>query len=106
MANTKLKDYPAAIAGGKQIVVLDHDGPASYPTGGEVFSARQCGLKTIDSIQAGLSSDLADYVWPVITVKGSRPSVKLFWVVVATGAEVANAVDLSTKFVRLTVIGN
>src|ERR1700754_4410900 len=38
MADTKLPDYPARL-GDKQLVVVDHTGPASYVTGGETIGA-------------------------------------------------------------------
>ena len=105
MANTKLPGYPGPSGGGKMRVVVDHDGPGSYTTGGETITPAIFGMKYFDSIIAGLSSDSANYVWPVIAAKGPRTTAKLFWVVLSTGAEVGSTVDLHAKFVRLTITG-
>lgn len=105
--------------GAKYIVTFDHDGPASYAnaggfiTHGEIINAADIGMGGFEFIDSGdLSTDALHTVLGLLPSQSSStdpvnmpapasPTFRLMWFVQATGAEVANAVNLSTKTVRL-----
>src|SRR4030095_6286960 len=102
--------YPISV-GVKRIALAPngHAGPASYPVvtsptaGGEMLQASEFGLKWIDYVSSG--SNGVHRVVPTNPTKGPAGSVQLKWIVEATGAEVAGAVNLSTSVVSVLVIG-
>jgi hypothetical protein len=105
-----LVGYPVSV-GGKQLALAPngHAGPTSYtavssPTaGGDFLQASEFGLKYIEFVIGG--SNGTHSVVATNPTKGPAASVQLKWVVVATGAEVAGAVNLSTSSVGILVIG-
>lgn len=116
-----LDGYPTSW-GSSRACVKGVAGPASYTqivpgtapavaTGGQTIYARDFGLKYFDSVTAGLSDTAINRVEVVpgaasgVGPKGACTSYTLRWVVVATAAQVANAVDLSSEIVRITAIG-
>lgn len=107
MATTKVENLSNPV--GELIQVFaDIDGLASYTAGGQVVNAQDVGLKQILFAVAG-ASDNAGHDIAVLhatkgTLVGATPaggSVKLVWTVIGTGAEVAGAVNLSARFVRV-----
>jgi len=116
MANRIMDGYSLPI-GDKIEIVVDHDGPASYLGGagnGETIFASDFGLGGFELVQVdALSSDGLNQV--MVTLTGQSTSVAnkanavasatLRWFVVATAAEVANAVALNTKSIRLQIRG-
>ena len=103
--------------GTKREVIIDRDGPASY-TGGtagtDIINAADLGMggfETVDS--TGLSNDgLTAAVATLINMSTSNdnaanavPSCRIRYFVVATAAEVANAVNLSAKSFRFQIRG-
>jgi hypothetical protein len=128
MANRTLAGYPQPV-GAKYELVIDHDGPASYVnsgtfgTSGEQINAADFGLGGFEYIEAdGLSSDGANGVQIVLgaTIGGATnlqpapatspgplaTTAVVHWYPVATLAtEVANAVNLSGKYIRLRIRG-
>lgn len=111
MANTKVPGYPTVI-GDKAVTCVDHTGPASYTTHGESFGApnqfggvNQFGLRNYDWIGGGVSQSGTYAVEGRLTGSGNQVTFKLVWSVVATGAEVANATNLSGETVRLLLVG-
>jgi hypothetical protein len=113
MANRPLPGYPQPV-GAKYEMVFDHDGPASYNntgvtlTSGETINASDVGFGGIEYAEAdGVSSDGLNYCYIMYlnqSTSGSGnalPSFVVRWFVLATGAEVANAVNLSTKSIRI-----
>lgn len=116
-----LDGYPTSI-GSSLLSVNGITGPASYTqitpgtppavaTGGQQITARDFGLKYFDSVFAGLSDSGAYRVECIpgtrsgLGPKGATQTYRLRWVVVATGAEAAGALDLDAEIVRVTVIG-
>lgn len=110
-------EYPA-VPGSKMESVRTFAGPTSYvavttgspPTGGQSITAKQFGLVTIDNADGSGSDDgqyLVNIIYPTgQTVPGYAPaSIILQWIVAATGAEVAGAVNLSARIVRLKAVG-
>jgi hypothetical protein len=110
----------------KKVVVTQHTGPASYtqitpgtqpaqPTGGDSISAQACGLKYIEAVMVcgDSSGKYGGYAFnPPVNTSGNpsgqgaaATKVPLQWIVSATGAEVAGAVNLSTFQLTLVVIG-
>lgn len=101
--------------GPKHFVVIDHDGPASYnntgtfTTSGETLNATDLGYGGFEFVdEISLSSDQLNTVLialPGLSTSGNfgdaRPTTVIHWFVQATGAEVANTVNLSGKSVRL-----
>jgi hypothetical protein len=98
------------------VSILDVPGPASYtavvtgspPTGGQLITAADCGLQSLDWVQSQGSDD-GQYDIMVVPAPFSlgnpMPAVRLMWVVAATGAQVTAAVNLSARTVRLYVTG-
>lgn len=122
-----LQDYPQPF-GNKRVSCWYHTGPASYaalvvgtpPTGGDSVSDTEAGLRYFDYIYGGIS-DNGQYRVEAIPSAGNPAQAqgagqggtqgaqqrtwKLRWEVIATGAEVAGAVNLSARTVRLFAIG-
>ena len=110
--------YPTSI-GDKRLSVMTVVGPASYTqftapsTGGQDVQADpQGGVKIVDAALGGPSADSTHRAEVVRVEAGLVRGVSvgdtvyvLKWYVIATGAEVAGAVDLSGQTVRVTVIG-
>ena len=119
MANRFLDGYVLQVADKLEIVV-DHDGPASYvntntfATSGEVINASDFGLGGFELVQVdALSSDGLNYAYVVLSGQSTSTGVKgtlgtqatIHWYVLSTNVEVANAVNLSTKSIRLQIRG-
>ena len=108
-ANVTVIDKIYAHAGQLIGVVIDYIGPASYVQvagSGDTLTAKDIGLKNIYAIPPSNSGDGLDVVYALINTNKAVQSAELMWVVIATGAEVAGAVVLSAKHVRLMVWGN
>ena len=110
-----LSGFPAPAGGDRYMSIVDHKGPASYvtvvtgapPSGGDVLTAAECGLKYISAVSGQLSDD-AQYAVEASPGAGGgaeATSVILEWVTVNTGAQVGNATNLSARTVRLIVYG-
>lgn len=109
-------EYPA-VPGNKPISMADLDGPAIYavivqaspPTGGQLIQASAFGLSRIECVLGTVGSTDGKYsvVAFLNPLSDGQPatSLRLMWIVTATGAEVAAAVDLSGVSVRVAVIG-
>ncbi len=82
--------------------VGNYTGPAIYATGGDSFAAADVALGDIEMISfAGVARSGTDYrllYWDAV-------NDKIIWVVPNTGAEVANATDLSGFSCRFEAIG-
>lgn len=112
-------NYPTAWGNIKSSIV-GHAGPASYTqvttgaipvTGGDTVYATEFGLKRLAGvIPLGLSDTGAYEVYAIpVTDSDYRVAAttyRLRWVVTATGAEAAGAVDLSAQTVRLLGLGD
>lgn len=108
--------FPTSI-GSQWLSVGPHSGPASYTqvttgpiAGGDSVAALDLGMKFINSIQGGITDDGLYRVEPIPVGSGDpvgapMSSVRLRWTVVATGAQVAAAFDLSGSVIRLQAIG-
>ncbi len=112
----QLNGYPTSI-GSRLLSIFGHAGPTSYTpvttgpvAGGDLVYATEGGLKFIDSLESAITDD-GLYRVEVIPAGTSdampqgATSVRTRWTVVATGVEVAGAVNLSASVVRLTAIG-
>ena len=122
MARKNLDGYPTSFSNVKACVFV-HPGPASYatvviatpPTGGDTVLAAEAGMKAFDTIQGGMTSDDGQYMVQVISPNGNSASsstaaqptttMKLRWIIAATGAEVANTTNLSARTIRLFAMG-
>ena len=104
MANTKLKGYPGPTATGAIEIIFDHDGPASYTTGGETLTAASLGYKNIHTVMCSGSDNGLLMVLPRASVKGITPTIKLVWVTIVGGVEIANAAPLNARFCRIRAI--
>lgn len=115
-----LANYPDSF-GSHRATVFPHTGPASYVQftdtpvlAGDTVYASESGIHGFDAvIPVGLSDSgtyLVQGVAPAGNPSTSRNGAQattwiLRWVVVATGAEVAAAVNLSAEVVRLFALG-
>lgn len=92
-------------AGVLREVYVDLDGPSSYAADGQVLNAADVGFRQIFHASAGGSDNGDQFCAVGHATKGPVTSVKVAWFVMSTGAEVANGVDLSARFVRVRVVG-
>ena len=117
MADTKLPDYPARL-GDKQLIVVDHAGPASYTTGGETLGNLNAqtgialqGLSAIDEVVGSGTLSVSGNYWVVAqpTGTGPRQTWKLVWFTatasVPSFTQVTSTTNLSAETVRLGYIG-
>lgn len=84
---------------------IDHTGPKSYTTGGETLTASRYGLRSLDWVGGGITVSGTYEAKGKTIGTGLRTTYKLVWFVVATGAEVTAATDLSAEKVRLFTVG-
>lgn len=98
----KLRNNPVGIL---KECYIDLDGPNPYAADGQTLNASDLGFKQIHHASAGGSDNGDQFCAVSHTAHGPVPSVKVAWFVMSTGAEVANGVDLSGRFVRVRVVG-
>lgn len=104
MADTILPGYGTQW-GNKNVTVIDHLGPASYATGGETLTAAQFGYGGIEVIVGSMDASSTYFVEAIHPGVGGAPAtIKLQWFTM-NGTEVSNATNLSTKSVRLIIVG-
>lgn len=84
---------------------VDVPGPAVYAADGQALTASDLGLRKILHASAGASDNGDQFCAVSHTSHSSVTSVNVQWFVSSTGAEVANGVDLSGRFVRVRVVG-
>jgi hypothetical protein len=87
-----------------------HAGPASYvqisgSTGGDAVQAVEFGMKNMFRLSGGISSDGLYQASAINPTNGPASSIRLRWVVIATGSEVAAAFNLSGSKVNLEALG-
>jgi hypothetical protein len=111
MANTQLLGYETEWAN-KKVMCVDVVGPASYvntgtfATSGQPINASDFGWGGFDFVMAMPSSDGLDIGYVASGTSGSSfTTFNLHWFVIATGAEVTNTTNLSTKTIRLLLVG-
>lgn len=100
--------------GTKKKEVFELTGPAAYAAGGQLVSASDLGWGGFDEVHVpGLSLSgtflVRTQYLPIDAAPsvplGAARTVKLIWIVVATGAEVAALVDLSGEVIRVSALG-
>lgn len=100
--------------GSKLKMVCEVTGPASYLAGGQTITNTSLGWGGFDVVAVPMRSLSGTYRCEVQPLPiDATPSVplgafqtfKIVWIVVATGAEVADAVDLSAEVVRFDALG-
>lgn len=108
MADTYLPGFES-VWGANKVMVMDHYGPASYATGGETWTLSGLnwgGVLMFNAMGEDFSGTYFMRIIPQNTPAGVPfTTVKIQWFVVSTGAEVANATNLSTFAVRSILIG-
>lgn len=97
--------------------MVDHYGPTSYTTNGEVWpqspsggGPNALGLASLQWVSQGTTESGTYRVVPIFGGTAGNPapvkqSIKLKWFVISTGLEVAAAVNLSAEVIRLLAIG-
>lgn len=100
--------------GTKKVFIGELVGPKSYVGGGQTVNASQLGWGGFDrvgmmSLSYSGTFSFRTQILPVdaapTAFNPNVKSVKIIWIVVATGAEVAGAVDLSAEVGRFEAIG-
>lgn len=86
-------------------IFVDLDGPSSYAADGQAVVASDLGLRWIYGVSAGGSDNGDQFCAAACASKGPVTTFKVAWFVNTTGAEVANGVDLSARFVRVRIAG-
>lgn len=121
-----LEGFPQSM-GSKRISIFYHNGPVAYVqmavatpvVTGDPVTDVEAGVRYIEQLYGGIS-DNGQYRVDAVpgggnptqaqpnggTVGAPQRTWRLRWEVLATGAEVAGAVDLSARSVRLTAIGS
>ena len=95
--------------------MVDHYGPTSYVTGGEVWPQQNTyggpnslGESNVIGVLSG-SGATEDTLYVVIPITGGngnlRGTIKLKWVGFTTGVEVTAGTNLSASHLRLSVLG-
>jgi hypothetical protein len=111
--NTQIPGFPDPVGGRSKLCPVDHLGPVSYTTGGETFPAQNVyggpnslGLSGVIWVNGGYSESGTYRIIPIFGGGGAvKGTIKLKWIVVSTGVEVAAAVNLNAEKIRLLVIG-
>lgn len=87
--------------------VVEATGPASYATGGETVTAKQLGLSSLHHASVSSSDNGAYLLFPVSKSSAGlgAVSIKIMWMVQATGAETASTTDLSARKYTIRAIG-
>lgn len=117
-----LDGYPTSW-GSSRASVFPHAGPTLYQrvnlgspstvpvSDGDTVEAVEAGMKYFDIVLGSLTDSSLYEVQSIPVAQSDEMSgaqtttYKLRWVVVATGAEVADGVDLSAEIVRLLAVG-
>jgi hypothetical protein len=119
-----LSGWPTSF-GDKKASVFLHQGPVAYAqvvinagqavAGGDVVTDTEAGIRYFDWLDASMGSDDGQYRISAFVANRNTPgqgtaampsrTVRLRWMVTATGAEVGAGVDLSARTVRLFAIG-
>lgn len=110
-----LPEYPAP-PGNKNRSIITVKGPASYTqigvatpaTGGQVLNASDLGLTDIEFATCSLSDNgqyEANCIFDLNPQSGVK-TLRLMWLTAATGAQVAGAVDLSARSIRIVAEGH
>lgn len=114
---SNIDGYPQPYAGVIEAMGT-HAGPASYtqvtpgspPTGGDTLQASELGLKFFDSVEVQGTDATGEYtalpIFSGTNIDLQPTSVKLVWITVAGGAEVAGATNLSAKTLRIRATGH
>ncbi len=111
--DTIITGYPDPVGGRSVLCVDDHQGPASYTTGGETFPQQSpyggpnsLGLRSIVWCSGGTTEDGLYRVIPIFGGGGGvHATIKLQWWSIASGDQVAADFDLSGSVIRLLTIG-
>lgn len=113
--NAQVPGFPDPVGGRSKLQITDHSGPVAgvYTAGGETFPQQSVlggpnslGLAGVLFCSGGYTEDGLFRVIPIFGGLGKvRGTIKLKWIVVSTGVEVANGVNLSGSVIRLLVIG-
>src|ERR1017187_8956391 len=101
------------VNGRSKWVPLDHYGPASYVTGGEVWPPQSvyggpnsAGLSGVQWVNGGTTESGTYRVVPIFGGNASnKGSILLKWITISNNTEVAAAVNLSAEVIRLLVVG-
>lgn len=108
MADQILPGYQTYF-GNKIKICFDHQGPASYTTGGETLGVSGLnigGIESVDSISSSISGTyVARWLFNANALGEPFQTYKLQWFVLATGAEVGSGVNLSAEYIRLSITG-
>lgn len=116
LSTSEILDGALQPIGALLMSIIDHPGPASYqtfasgtpPTGGDVVTAKEAGLKFLQAvIPIGFSSDATYYVeaTPAVGARGEVTQFQMAWYQIGTFTQAASAGNLSAKTVRLLCIG-
>ena len=97
----------ADVFGGKQYNAIDYTGVSSYVNGtGEKLDPKFFGFQnTIESILDVSGDQSGAYYGVAFPVNNGITAWYIRWFAVATGQEVSNATNLSTKKLKISAIG-
>lgn len=101
------------VNGRSKLIIVDHNGPTSYTTGGETFpqvssygGPNSVGLNSVSWTNGGTTEDGLYRVIPIFGGSGAEKStIKLQWWVISTGLQVSASTDLSGSVIRLAILG-
>ena len=101
------------VNGRSKWVPVDHYGPSSYVSGGEVWPPQpnlggpnSVGLSGLHWVNGGTSESGTYRVIPIFGGDASdKGQIKLMWVTISTNTEVTGGTNLSAEVIRLLAVG-
>lgn len=98
-----LADDGRNVTGNRRVVTGTYTGPTSYATGGDAIDADDLGLARIQALTLGVAADASNANPRLLRLNAA--GTKIIWYVPSTGAEVANATNLSAFTASLQAEG-
>ncbi len=89
------------VSGVRRRSVGKYTGPSSYVTGGEAFTPGSVGMGVLEFVDFELATNATDWYG----IMYNHSTGKAMWVVLSSGNQVANAVDLSAFNARFEAVG-
>jgi hypothetical protein len=100
-----MANAPMDVGSTTRRALVTYTGPASYATGGDPVVPANVRMGKVFAIGGGIAATVAGTSYLLRLSGPASATQTIQWFVAATGAEVANAVDLSGATAQLEFIG-
>lgn len=84
---------------------IEYTGPTSYKSGGDTATPAEFGVASFAFVSGATSYSGTYRVETIYIGYGTRPAIRLRWIVASTNQEVGGGTNLSGETARLLVIG-